>query len=68
MPTLVSELCTPNIQNVRRTHRRQRDYDMAIVQLFRRAAVSAAALDNDNQARRPGLSTEGTRGGVAAVV
>jgi hypothetical protein len=33
-----------------------------------RAAVSAAALDNDNQARRPGLSTEGTRGGVAAVV
>jgi uncharacterized secreted protein with C-terminal beta-propeller domain len=33
----------------------------ATVQLF--PAVSAAALDNDNQARRPGLSTEGTRGG-----
>jgi hypothetical protein len=140
MPTLVSELCTPNIQNVRRTHRRQRDYDMAIVQLFRRrrstitikpvdldfqprahAAVSRRLCDcfaatvqlfrrrrstrqsspstwtfnrghtrrcrggcvtasrrpcsyfgggarHDNQARRPGLSTEGTRGGVAAVV
>jgi hypothetical protein len=63
MPTLVSELCTPNIQNVRRTHRRQRDYDMAIVQLFRRRRSTT-----DNQARRPGLSTEGTRGGVAAVV
>jgi hypothetical protein len=53
MPTLVSELCTPNIQNVRRTHRRQRDYDMAIVQLFRRrrSTMTIKPVDLDFQPR-----------------